>query len=252
MPDLVHSRLYDIREHPLARPYTTRIHIPYSNKESYDGLLTRVGNVVTFTGVSTFWQGDHNFDKVDEEIPYGYQPVGYATVMIESSGAFLCIDSTGAIHITGYMGQPSDNESSCFGVWLTGDLPPDADLSRDADNDKAKYISSHYSNKTSQTTIHFPYMSDSSTISIIRMGDFVYAGGWAFGSFPERHYHVINEVIPYGYRPVDNNMGLISLSALSGSLWVRTDGSIQSDGDARSNKWFQACGLWLTRDSARY
>lgn len=242
------SKTYPIDEHPLAREVTENFHIPYHSTSDKSGKLTRVGNVVILSGVAQLYQGNHGFDKVNEVIPIGFRPVDIAAVTMSTTNAFLAIGSDGSIMIQGNIGQPMDQYTCVNGMWLTTDF---MDYSvYDFDDPKGHAVKRYYEayEYTSHSVkIHFPYGRADNTISLVRVGDFVYAGGWGYCNFPERHWNELNEVVPSGYRPAYSRMGGINVNGMANFIKVETDGKIKADGWARSD-WFHANGLWKTND----
>lgn len=242
------SKTYPIDEHPLAQEVTENFHVPYHHNSDLTGKLTRVGNVVIASGVCQLWQGNHSFDKVNEEIPIGFRPYDVATISMTSTNAFLIVGSDGKMMIQGNVGQPTDQYTCINGMWLTTDFMDYSvyDFDDPKGHDVKRYYEA-YEYSTNIVKVHFPYGQSTNTISFVRIGDFVYAGGWGYCNAPDNHWHKVQEILPVGYRPARDSMGGININGMRNWLWINTDGSFLADG-VGGNDWYHATGLWKTND----
>lgn len=248
-----------ITQHPEFAIHKTSKHFPwaysyYANEDTIT--FTRIGNVVTMSGSQPISTGNYPFlgaaggGALGGYIPYGYRPIDCACATISGSNAFLAINPDGSVYLNGNITEPTDRGSVIFGAWLTED-----ELSSNyGSSGKYSYSPGYqYSKDRGVTKVHFPYARSSDTFTLVRLGQFVYVGGWGWvPTLPEAHHNVLNEHIPKGYRPYNSDMGLINVNGLRYSLKAMPNGNIQADGAGGTNEWYHVTGLWITRDSSYY
>lgn len=248
-----------IIQHPEFAVSQTHKKFPWGYGEYHLAPLidfTRIGNVVTMSGSLVISPGNYAFTgkvgggALPSYIPYGYRPIDCACATVSGSNAFLAIQSDGGVYLNGNITEPTSRGSSIFGTWLTED-----DITYNSGSSGKYTYSPGYGYKTDRgmTKVHFPYARSSDTFTLVRLGQFVYVGGWGWvPTFPERHWNVLNERIPKGYRPADSHMGGININGKHDWLRAMPNGDIQADGGASSNEWYHMTGLWITRDSSYY